>query len=69
MLLSELIKELKNVLENLGEMECYTNGEHGNGQCEKLSKNVINVGKASLQFDTNYLDVDDNEIVCHIGGY
>jgi hypothetical protein len=69
MLLSELIQNLQNKLDSIGDVECYTNGEHGIGEVEKLTESNISIGSANLQFDTDHLNMDDSDIVCHIGGY
>jgi len=69
MKISQLIQNLQNKLENIGDVDVYTNGEHGIGECELLIETRICVGSACLHFDTDHLDIDDSDIVCHIGGF
>lgn len=69
MKLSKLIESLESKLKNIGDMDVYVNGEHGIGECEILQESRISVGSANLSFDTDDLDIDDSDIVCHIGGY
>ena len=53
----------------VGDVECYTNGEFGISHPQKLDSQDVTFGPAGIQFETNDLDIDDQTMVCHIGGY
>jgi len=69
MKISDLIAQLEKTIEGIGDMDVYVNGEHGIGECELLTKDHVSIGSANLNFDTDHLDIDGSDIVCHIGGY
>lgn len=65
---TELIEMLVKSVRNHGDLDVFTNGEHGAGEVEPLTDCSLSIGSAGLFFDTDYLDVDDSDIVVHIGG-
>ena len=69
MKLSKLIERLQADLAEFGDVDCYTNGEHGIGEVEELTDSCVGTASACINFDANHLMKDDSDIVCHIGGY
>lgn len=69
MKISKLIAGLINIKEQYGDIECYTNGEHGYEDTIVLGEEQVCVGKAHMEINHEKVCVDKDEIVCHIGGY
>ena len=69
MKLSELIKHLEREMAGFGDMECYTNSEHGDSTPEILTTSQICIGSAEMVTEPDHLGISEFDVVCHIGGY
>lgn len=77
MKLSTLIKRLQEEYEQHGDILCYTNGEHGDQECERINHSQVEASQAFLNIDDDLIkseikagEIESNEtIVLHIGGY
>lgn len=72
MKLSKLITILEECIEKHGDMDCFTNGEHGFENCIKLEASHIDATIADCALSETYLednDIDRHLVVLHIGGY
>ena len=69
MKISELISLLQRHLEKRGDLDCYTNGEHGINDSEALRPDHISIGEADMVVDEDLVPEDQSKVICHIGGY
>ena len=69
MRVSQVISRLEAIFEENGDVECFTNGEYGIEDSKVLAGEYISVGPAHLNINTEYLPVEDDQIIVHIGGY
>jgi hypothetical protein len=69
MKLSKLIGLLLSIKREHGDVDCYTNGEYGIGECRAITESHITAASACLIFDADAAGIeDDSDIILHIGG-
>ena len=67
MKLDKVIAKLQEIRDNEGDLECFTNGEHGNSECVRLELNMITDGPAEFVLSNDFKG--DNSYILHIGDY
>lgn len=65
----DVIQVLEEIKEEYGDLQVFTNGEHGLDDTQEMQLSYISVGSAHMQFDVSDMHIDPDKIVCHIGGY
>jgi hypothetical protein len=73
MKLSRLISLLEAAYEKHGDLDTFTNGEHGAWHTIPLSGDTISTGPAEVELDEEFFEncsyLEKGDIVLHIGGY
>jgi len=67
MTVKETIKALEQVLHVHGDVDVYVNGEYGISDVRGADGMYVSSGSAGKLFDCDGW-MDENEVVCHIGG-